>query len=378
MHSSRSLLILTLVFKLFYQVAISQPNYNFPFKTQVDAKDLSCDYKTKELLSDQLKRFVRLNTPPISVEEQIQIGNKFHKEYLDFPIVNHPKEKMAKRIVSKMEPFLAIKNLKHKVYIIKSSHPNAFTISGGAIYITTKLLDQVEVEDELAFVIGHELGHNENHHTKESARIIRFAQETLDKVEDNNSPGLKRILIGLGGLTILKAHAIASGYFDQADELEADLSSLYLLYKAGYNPEKALGLMQKLKNWEGPPPEKEWRKVLEDLGRTHPWAEDRYNCAYNYVQEAMNKPFGCGKMFLGNKKGRVVTRSTALNVRSHPSIESKVIKKLPKGSIVTLICESSFLDVIQGQKGRWIQIKLKNGNEGWVWGYFIEEIKHQP
>lgn len=36
---------------------------------------------------------------------------------------------------------------------------NAFAAPGGLILITTGLLDQVESENELAFVLGHELGH---------------------------------------------------------------------------------------------------------------------------------------------------------------------------------------------------------------------------
>ncbi|ESQ08461.1 MAG TPA: hypothetical protein DDY14_14930 [Chromatiaceae bacterium] len=46
-----------------------------------------------------------------------------------------------------------------RVAILSSDEPNALALPGGLILISSELLDQVESENELAFVIGHELGH---------------------------------------------------------------------------------------------------------------------------------------------------------------------------------------------------------------------------
>ncbi len=43
-----------------------------------------------------------------------------------------------------------------------SDEPNALAMPGGLIVVTTGLLDDVESENELAFVLGHELGHFRN------------------------------------------------------------------------------------------------------------------------------------------------------------------------------------------------------------------------
>jgi predicted Zn-dependent protease len=43
--------------------------------------------------------------------------------------------------------------------VMEGEEPNAFALPGGAIFVTRGLLDQVESENELAFVIAHELGH---------------------------------------------------------------------------------------------------------------------------------------------------------------------------------------------------------------------------
>jgi len=46
-----------------------------------------------------------------------------------------------------------------RVEIADDREPNAIALPGGLIVITAGLLDQVESENELAFVLGHELGH---------------------------------------------------------------------------------------------------------------------------------------------------------------------------------------------------------------------------
>ncbi len=43
--------------------------------------------------------------------------------------------------------------------ILRQDEPNALALPGGLILITSGLLEQVESENELAFVLGHELGH---------------------------------------------------------------------------------------------------------------------------------------------------------------------------------------------------------------------------
>jgi Zn-dependent protease with chaperone function len=43
--------------------------------------------------------------------------------------------------------------------IVLDADPNAFAFPGGTIVVTSGLLDRIESENELAFVLGHELGH---------------------------------------------------------------------------------------------------------------------------------------------------------------------------------------------------------------------------
>ena len=51
------------------------------------------------------------------------------------------------------------KEFKFTFRVINSPEINAASVAGGYIYIYTGLLDYLESEDEMAAVIGHELGH---------------------------------------------------------------------------------------------------------------------------------------------------------------------------------------------------------------------------
>lgn len=60
-----------------------------------------------------------------------------------------------------------------QLFIIDSEDPNAFALPGGAIGVTQGLLDSVDSENELAFVLAHELGHfNGRHHLRGISRSI--------------------------------------------------------------------------------------------------------------------------------------------------------------------------------------------------------------
>lgn len=46
-----------------------------------------------------------------------------------------------------------------EIDVVEASAPNAFALPGGRLLVTSALLEQAASENELAFVIGHELGH---------------------------------------------------------------------------------------------------------------------------------------------------------------------------------------------------------------------------
>lgn len=57
----------------------------------------------------------------------------------------------------------------YDVWLVCEEEYNAYAGFGGNVYVTSGLLDQVESENELVMIIGHELGHVADQHVLESA-----------------------------------------------------------------------------------------------------------------------------------------------------------------------------------------------------------------
>lgn len=116
-----------------------------------------------------------------------------------------------------------------KFYLLRSSLYNAFATDEGYIFATTALLANVKTEDELAFVLCHELSHFILKHNLKSdldtKKKLSELKKTLNKLRDENKQ-LKSL-----------DNFLRSYYaFSQANELEADSMGIILYLKAGFSP----------------------------------------------------------------------------------------------------------------------------------------------
>lgn len=106
-----------------------------------------------------------------------------------------------------------------RVEIDDSDVANAMALPGGLIIVTQGLLDQVESENELAFVLGHELGHFRNRdHLRALGRGIVLS--LFFSVATGSDPS------GLG----IKVTDLALRGFSREQESEADEFGLALVY----------------------------------------------------------------------------------------------------------------------------------------------------
>ncbi len=343
--------------------------YVFPFSSRVDAQQISCGYQFREEQSDEIKKWIRKKVNPVSVEKQKTFGRQIHQENLPYPIANrHPKEVIVKRIISRMKPFLTNQDFEYTPYILSSGQFNAFTVPGGNIYLTTGLLDLIKTEDELAYIIGHELGHNENGHTRESARFFEYIDE-LDQSVQKEKDGLMRAVRETLGAVTISSLSLMTGYFNQPDELEADLTGVYLAYQAGYDPEKALKGFELLKKFDAPKPHDKYKEHMVTLLRTHPWSEDRYNCAAKYIRQAKTVA-ACDSIYPYGTIGFAATQKDSLNIREYPNLNAKSLARLPKDGPVNLIC--TCVEQPYHKSEKWVYVENESGVRGWVNGRYLE------
>ncbi|MEM7222226.1 MAG: M48 family metalloprotease [Pseudomonadota bacterium] len=151
-----------------------------------------------------------------------------------------------------------------KAYVLSDDTFGAYAAPDGGIFITLGMLRDLENEDELAFVLGHELSHIiYRHHDKDwylktERRALTAAgltHETLATAE-----GLTGTEIGatkdfktgvLVGALMLEAHTVViDPAFTREQEDEADLLGLDLMIAAGYNMAATITLLEKLDIWE--------------------------------------------------------------------------------------------------------------------------------
>jgi Zn-dependent protease with chaperone function len=104
--------------------------------------------------------------------------------------------------------------------VVDDPSPNAFALPGGWIIVTTGLLDRIRTENELAFVLGHELGHFRNRdHLRGLGRGVAW--------------GIVSATLGLGDGAASTLARVAGGlsnrHFDRDQESDADEVGLELL-----------------------------------------------------------------------------------------------------------------------------------------------------
>ncbi|MDB5742435.1 MAG: peptidase Ste24p [Polaromonas sp.] len=128
-----------------------------------------------------------------------------------------------------------------EVNLIGSKQINAFCMPGGKIAFYTGILEQLKLsDDEAAMIMGHEMAHALREHAR--ARIAK-SEGTGTLLS------LGAQLLGLGQLGNVAANVgtqLLTLRFSREDETDADLVGLELAARAGYNPQAAVSLWEKM------------------------------------------------------------------------------------------------------------------------------------
>ena len=130
--------------------------------------------------------------------------------------------------------------------ILNAPEPNAFALPGGFIWVTGSLLELCQHgSDELAFVLGHEMGHVVGLHALD--RML--ASSLWDSIFR---------LAPIGGLVGSQLTGIVRGLLEQRysqdQELEADEFGLRVASHAGFQPSGAISLLERLSRLADEPP----------------------------------------------------------------------------------------------------------------------------
>jgi predicted Zn-dependent protease len=132
-----------------------------------------------------------------------------------------------------------------EVNLISSKSVNAFCMPGGKIAFFTGILDSLQLtDDEVATVMGHEIGHALLEHGR-----ARMSEELLKNIGISAAA----VMLNLGqvsaSMMAQAANLAVSLPYARKQEAEADLVGLELAARAGYDPRAAVVLWQKMSKY---------------------------------------------------------------------------------------------------------------------------------
>ncbi|MFA6041683.1 MAG: M48 family metallopeptidase [Methylophilus sp.] len=132
-----------------------------------------------------------------------------------------------------------------EVNVEKNDELNAYCMPGGKIMVLSGLIDKLHAtDDELAAVIGHEISHALREHGRErmsQAYIQQFGLQALAAALGGSAAG--SLATQGAGLGTQLFFSLPNG---REQEREADRMGLELAARAGYNPDAAITLWQKM------------------------------------------------------------------------------------------------------------------------------------
>ncbi len=198
-----------------------------------------------------------------------QVGKEIEARYgvVDNPVLLRQVEAVGLRLAKVSDR----PTLPWKFKILNTREVNAISLPGGLIYITKGMMDFLQYEDELAFVLGHEVGHvSRRHHVQLLERVFYF--DLIVQLLFGSQPRVAEVAE--------MANVLLTQGFSRDLEFEADHFGVLYAHKAGFNAGSALGFMERLRRAEGRDPSQ-----FEVFFRTHPALVDRIGRVRNQLRE---------------------------------------------------------------------------------------------
>ena len=192
-----------------------------------------------------------------SLGEELQLGAQAFTEVKRTeaisrdPAANARVQRVGKRIAAAVGNQLP--GAQWEFVVFQSNELNAFALPGGKVGVYSGLLELLDTDDELAAVMGHEIGHVVARHGGKrmtEAPLVGLVGTAGAIAVDRKygSDKSELFLLAYGGISTV-------GYVlphSRGDESEADLMGLQYAAAAGYDPAAAVTVWQKMAQAAGP------------------------------------------------------------------------------------------------------------------------------
>jgi beta-barrel assembly-enhancing protease len=205
----------------------------------------------------------------VSTQQEVEMGQQYSQQInAQLPIVQDPE---LNRYINVLGDSIARLTSRTDLpewhfYIVDSKEVNAFAVPGGYVYVNRGLIERTQRMDQLAGVLGHEIGHVVRRHSikqmeqQQGANIGVTLACVLTSI-CNNQAG--QAAIQVGGTALFSK-------FSRGDEAEADEEGVRNVVRAGINPNGIPEMFQILIDERNRNP-----SAVENWFATHPLEEDR-------------------------------------------------------------------------------------------------------
>ncbi len=204
----------------------------------------------------------------IGVQQELSIGAQYAAQLdQELPIVRDARMQAdLDAIAARLTPFSARPEVRYRFYLVNSAMVNAFAVPGGYIYVTRGIIEKMTGMDQLAGVLGHEMGHVEFRHSAKQIGRSQAAQvgvAATGVLVGGQAGQVAAQGAGLGAVLALQRYG-------RDQERESDRFAVDVTTRAGINPDGIVSFFQVLRDVEGSRP-----SDLEYFFSSHPLTDDR-------------------------------------------------------------------------------------------------------
>jgi predicted Zn-dependent protease len=167
-----------------------------------------------------------------------------------------------------------------EVVVFEDESPNAFALPGNKIGVHTGMLTLVQNQEQLAAVIGHEIGHVLAKHSNERASQELAVKGGMNILGAMTAPTSALGQLGFGLLGVGAEYGVLKPW-GRTQESEADIIGVDLMAKAGFDPRQSISLWQRMEQaTQGQSP--------AEFLSTHPSHDTRIQDLEKHMPQAMS------------------------------------------------------------------------------------------
>jgi len=155
--------------------------------------------------------------------------------------------------------------------LFDSAEKNAFVLPANKVGFYRGLYEICDVDDYMATVLGHEIGHVTGRHAAERYSRAAATNAALQVAGTQIDSQLAMAALGLG------AQVGVLLPFSREQEAEADILGLNYMQRAGYDPRQAIPFWQRMQQGGGSRP--------PEFLSTHPDPDNRIERIRNYINQ---------------------------------------------------------------------------------------------